>query len=408
MREGLALNSLKKDEGRKMTKNDPLISRGLSLTSSDRARYERQIIIPELGIQGQERISQSRILCIGAGGLGSPVLLYLAAAGVGTLGILDFDVVDESNLQRQVIHGQSDLGTLKTQSARQRILEINPSITVITHDFRIDRSNAIEVISQYDIVIDATDNFATRYLINDACVLLNKPCIWGSVLRFDGQASVFWADRGPCYRCLHTSPPPAESVLNCAQAGVLGMLCATIGSIQATEAIKIITGIGTTLIGHVLIYDALEMRFDKIALAKDPACALCGPSPTQTVLLDDYEVFCATATSDKFSDNRMVEISPQELSVMMGNSAKFQLIDVREPNEWAESKIEGAVLIPQGEFLDGRAIAKIDADLPIVLYCRSGGRSAHCLNLLIEQGINNAVHLEGGILAWHRYSTSLR
>ena len=368
----------------------PLVEAGPGLLAEEARRYSRHVLVPEISMIGQQRVKAAKVVCIGAGGLGSPVLMYLAAAGVGTIGIVDFDVVEESNLQRQVIHGQSDIGTSKTESAKRKIAEINPYIKVVAHDVHLDRSNVLEIIEGYDLVIDGTDNFATRYLINDACVLLRKPYIWGSVLRFDGQASVFWSEFGPCYRCLH--PTPAQNVPNCAEAGVLGVLCATIASIQATEAIKLIIGIGEPLIGALMIFDALTMSFQKINVGKDPSCAVCGENPTQEGLLDDYEEFCSPTGAS--------HISVQELKAKMDRGQDFLLIDVREVSEFEIARIPGSVLIPIGEFIDGSAIDNLPRNKQIILHCHSGIRSARSLAILKSAGFEDVTHVEGGILAW--------
>ena len=278
-------------------KTPPLVTPGPALTVDEVRRYSRHLIIPDVAMAGQQRLMNAKVLCVGAGGLGSPALMYLAAAGVGTIGIVEFDTVDESNLQRQIIHGQSDIGKSKADSAKEKILEINPYVKVITHEVRLDVDNVMEIFSQYDIIVDGTDNFATRYLVNDACVLLKKPYVWGSIYRFDGQASVFWAEYGPCYRCLYPEPPPPGMVPSCAEGGVLGVLCATIGSIQTTEAIKVLTGVGEPLIGELMIYDALEMEFKKVKIRKDPNCPICSVNATQKDLLPDYEAFCGVLSN---------------------------------------------------------------------------------------------------------------
>jgi len=371
-------------------KLSPLVDAGAALNLDEVRRYSRHVLVPEISIIGQRRVKAAKVLCVGAGGLGSPVLMYLAAAGVGTVGIVDFDVVEESNLQRQIIHGQSDIGTSKAKSAKRKIAEINPYIQVIMHDVRLDRSNVLEIFKGYDLIIDGTDNFATRYLINDACVLLHKPYIWGSVLRFDGQASVFWSEHGPCYRCLH--PTPAHDVPNCAEAGVLGVLCALIASIQATEAIKLIIGIGEPLIGELIIYDALAMSFRKIEIKNDPACVLCGTNPTQKGLLDNYEEFCSPAAA--------AAISVDELKTKMDKGDDFLLIDVREANEFEIVRIPGSVLIPLGNFIDGSALKNLPRDKEIILHCHLGRRSATALSILKNAGFRDVTHVEGGVLAW--------
>src|SRR5215475_13946879 len=280
----------------KVSSLPPLVEPAAELTLDEVKRYSRHLIIPEIGMTGQKRLKNARVLVVGAGGLGSPALLYLAAAGVGTLGVIDFDIVDESNLQRQIIHGQSDIGRLKADSARDSIREINPYVQVVVHNEALSNDNVKEIFRQYDLIIDGTDNFATRYLVNDAAVLLGKPYVWGSIYRFDGQASVFWAEHGPCYRCLYPEPPPPGMVPSCAEGGVLGVLCGSIGAIQVTEAIKLLTGVGEPLVGSLMVYDALEMTYRTIKVRKDPNCALCGENPSQTELLEDYEDFCGAVS----------------------------------------------------------------------------------------------------------------
>ncbi len=373
-----------------------MVQVGRELTDAERKRYARHLVIPEIDELGQRRIVSAKVLCVGVGGLGSPVLLYLAAAGVGTLGVVDFDLVDESNLQRQVIHGQANIGDRKVESAKSRIQEINPSVAVETHHLRIDESNVLDLFSRYDIIVDGTDNFSTRYLVNDACVLLGKPCITGSIFRFDGQVSVFWPPHGPCYRCVYPTPPPKELILNCAEGGVLGSLCASIGSIQATETLKLIMGMGSPLVGSLIIYDALESQFDKVNVAKDPMCSLCA-EPSQARLLEDYDYFCGV-------ESHSGEISAVQLAARMKSGELLQIIDVRESYEWEDSHIEGAILIPLAEFYDGRAKAKLSKDRPIVLYCHLGIRSAHALTLIEQAGFTDALHLRGGIDSWDEIS----
>lgn len=377
-------------QDRSVMKLSSIVDANVALSVQEEQRYSRHILVPEISLIGQQRVKAAKVLCVGAGGLGSPALMYLAAAGVGTIGIVDFDVVEESNLQRQIIHGQSDIATSKTKSAERKIAEINPYIHVITHEVRLDRSNVLEIFKEYDVIIDGTDNFATRYLINDACVLLSKPYIWGSVLRFDGQASVFWSEHGPCYRCLH--PTPAHDVPNCAEAGVLGVLCASIGAIQATEAIKLIIGIGEPLIGALINYDALAMSFRKIEIKKDPACVVCGINPSQKGLLDDYEEFC--------SPSRATHISVEELKMKMDRDDDFLLIDVREASEFEIVRIPGSVLIPLGKFIDGSVLKDLPKDKEIILHCHVGGRSATALSILKQAGFKDVTHVEGGVLAW--------
>jgi adenylyltransferase/sulfurtransferase len=362
-------------------------------------RYSRHLIIPDVGMTGQKRLKNAKVLCVGAGGLGSPALLYLAAAGVGTLGIVDFDVVDESNLQRQVIHGQSDIGRSKAESARDSILEINPYVNVIVHQERLDSDNAMQIFADYDLIVDGTDNFATRYLVNDACVLLGKPYVWGSIYRFDGQASVFWAEYGPCYRCLYPEPPPPGMVPSCAEGGVLGVLCASIGSIQVTEAIKLITGIGEPLAGRLMIYDALEMTYRSVKVRKDPECPVCGKNPTVTELID-YEEFCGAVSEEAQEAAAGSTITARQLKDMQDAGENIFLVDVREPNEYEIVSIPGSVLIPKGEFLSGAALERLPQDQRVVLHCKSGARSAECLAIVKNAGFSDAVHVGGGVLSW--------
>ena len=377
----------------------PLVSPAAELTVDEVRRYSRHLIIPDVGMTGQKRLKNARVLCVGAGGLGSPALLYLAAAGVGTLGIVNFDVVDESNLQRQVIHGQSDIGRPKAESARDSIQELNPLVNVILHEERLDSDNAMRIFSGYDLIVDGTDNFATRYLVNDACVLLGKPYVWGSIYRFDGQASVFWAEYGPCYRCLYPEPPPPGMVPSCAEGGVLGVLCASIGSIQVNEAIKLITGIGEPLVGRLMIYDALEMTYRTLQVKKDPECPVCGKEPTITELID-YEEFCGTVSEDAQQAAAGSTITARELKAMQDRGDGIFLVDVREPNEYEIVSIPGATLIPKGEFLSGAALERLPQDKRIVLHCKSGARSAECLAITKNAGFSDAVHVGGGVLAW--------
>jgi adenylyltransferase/sulfurtransferase len=323
--------------------------------------------------------------------------MYLAAAGIGTLGIVDFDVVEESNLQRQVIHGQSDIGRSKAESARDSVKEINPLVEVVVHTERLDSSNAMEIFADYDLIVDGTDNFATRYLVNDACVLLGKPYVWGSIYRFDGQASVFWSEYGPCYRCLYPEPPPPGMVPSCAEGGVLGVLCASIGSIQVNEAIKVITGIGEPIVGRLMIYDALEMTYRSVKVRKDPECPLCGKNPTITELID-YEAFCGTVSEEATEATLGSTITAAELAAMQQRGEDFLLVDVREPAEWDIVRIPGAILIPKGD-LPSR-LADLPQNKPIVAYCKSGVRSAEALALLKNAGFADAKHVQGGVTAW--------
>jgi len=378
----------------------PLVEKGPALTVDEVRRYSRHLIIPDVAMAGQQRLMNARVLCVGAGGLGSPALMYLAAAGVGTLGIVEFDTVDESNLQRQIIHGQSDIGKSKALSAKEKIAEINPNVNVVVHEIRLDIDNVMDIFAQYDLIVDGTDNFATRYLVNDACVLLKKPYVWGSIYRFDGQASVFWAEYGPCYRCLYPEPPPPGMVPSCAEGGVLGVLCASIGSIQTTEAIKLITGIGEPLIGQLMIYDALEMSYRKIKVRKDPKCPLCSEKPSQTALLPDYEAFCGVLSDAAEVAVKDSTISVSELKGKIDKKENFLLIDVREPSEFEIVRIPGSVLIPKQGFLDGSALAGLPQDKPIILHCKSGVRSAECLAILKSAGFADATHVSGGVVAW--------
>jgi sulfur-carrier protein adenylyltransferase/sulfurtransferase len=375
----------------------PLVEPAPELTPEEIRRYSRHLIIPDVAMAGQKRLKNARVLAVGAGGLGSPTLMYLAAAGVGTLGIIDFDVVDESNLQRQVIHGQSDVGRPKAVSAMESVREINPLVNVIVHQERLDNDNVMEIFSGYDLIVDGTDNFATRYMVNDACVLLNKPYIWGSIYRFDGQASVFWSEHGPCYRCLYPEPPPPGMVPSCAEGGVLGVLCASIGSIQVNEAIKVLTGIGEPLVGRLMIYDALEMTYRAVKVRKDPECAICGKNPTITGLVD-YEAFCGVVSDEAVEAAAGSTITAAELKAMQDAGESFYLVDVREPAEWEIISIPGAVLIPKGD-LAGK-LSELPQDKPIIAYCKSGVRSAESLALLKNAGFADAKHVQGGVTAW--------
>jgi adenylyltransferase/sulfurtransferase len=377
----------------------PLVEPAESLSVEEVRRYSRHLIIPDVAMAGQKRLKNSKVLAIGAGGLGSPTLMYLAAAGVGTLGIIDFDVVDESNLQRQIIHGQSDIGRSKAESARNSIVVINPLVTVKLHEERLDSSNVMDIFSQYDLIVDGTDNFATRYLVNDACVLLGKPYVWGSIYRFDGQASVFWAEHGPCYRCLYPEPPPPGMVPSCAEGGVLGVLCGTIGALQTNEAIKLLTGIGEPLLGSLMVYDALEMEFRKIKVRKDPNCAVCGEHPTVTELID-YEAFCGVVSEEAQQAAAGSTITAAELKDLLDSDKPVYLVDVREPAEFEIVSIPGATLIPKDEILRGDALASLPQDKQIVMYCKTGVRSAETLAAVKNAGFADAVHVQGGVTAW--------
>jgi adenylyltransferase/sulfurtransferase len=375
----------------------PLVAPAADLTREEVARYSRHLIIPDVGVIGQKRLKNARVLVIGAGGLGSPALLYLAAAGVGTLGVVDFDVVEESNLQRQIIHGTSDVGRPKAQSAADSIAELNPLVTVEVHEIRLTADNAVDLFAGYDLIVDGTDNFATRYLVNDAAALAGKPYVWGSIYRFQGQVAVFWEDapdgpdgerRGLNYRDLYPEPPPLGLVPSCAEGGVLGVLCASIAAVMGTEAIKLITGIGEPLLGRLLIYDALAMSYRTITVRKDPL------APPITGLVD-YEAFCGTAPAPAEPG-----ISPDQLRVLLDEGDDVVLIDVREPGEWEINRIDGARLIPNSALESGAGLALIPADRTPVLYCKSGVRSAQALTAVRAAGFANARHLEGGILAW--------
>ena len=372
----------------------PLVNPGPPLSDEERSRYSRQFVIPQISEVGQERLRNSRVLCIGAGGLGSPALLYLAAAGIGSIGIVDFDSIDKTNLHRQILYSHADIGKRKVEIAKKKILDLNPTTLVTIYDLRIDRLNALEILADYDIIIDATDNFATRYLINDAAVLLSKPYVWGSVNRFDGQAAIFWSTHGPCYRCVHPTPPPPGSVQNCAEAGVFGILCASVASMQVNEVIKAITGVGEVQIGKMMIYDALDSEFSKIDIKKDSKCVICSENAPQQNLLKDYEGFCGINVSN--------EISAEELRKKFVDHQDFVLIDVREPEEFEQSRIPGSTLIPKGFFLDHRALSALPTDKEIILHCRSGMRSAECLEIIQGAGFTNSRHLGGGILAWEK------
>lgn len=385
----------------------PLVEPAAELTVDEVRRYSRHLIIPDVGMEGQKRLKNAKVLVIGAGGLGAPALMYLAAAGVGTIGVVDFDVVDESNLQRQVIHGQSDVDKPKVASARESVHEVNPFVEFRAHEVSLDSSNALDIFRDYDMIVDGTDNFPTRYLVNDACVLLGKPYVWGSIFRFDGQASVFWAEHGPCYRCLYPEPPPPGMVPSCAEGGVLGVLCASIGSIQVNEAIKVIAGIGDPLVGRLMIYDALEMSYRTVRARKDPECPICGKNPTVTELID-YEAFCGTVSSDVQETAADATITAPELKAMMDRGENFYLVDVREPHEYDIVNIPGAELIPKDQITSGEALSKLPQDKPVVLHCKTGGRSAEALAALKDAGFSDAKHVQGGVTAWaNQVDTSL-
>jgi molybdopterin/thiamine biosynthesis adenylyltransferase/rhodanese-related sulfurtransferase len=367
----------------------------VELSNDEIARYSRHLIMPEVALDGQKKLKAARVLTIGAGGLGSPLALYLAAAGVGTIGIVDFDVVDESNLQRQIIHGTSDLGRPKLESARDRIEDINPNVNVETFGEPLSSENALEIFEDFDVIVDGTDNFPTRYLVNDASVLTGKPNVYGSIFRFEGQASVFYAEEGPCYRCLYPEPPPPGLVPSCAEGGVLGILPGAIGTIQATETVKLILGIGEPLIGRLLLYDALGMSFREMKLRKDPNCPVCGENPTVTELID-YQEFCGIP-QQAAQAGEVPEITVQELEGRLENGNRVSVLDVREPHEYEVANI-GARLIPLNELPE--RLVELDRDEPLAVHCKTGGRSARAVKLLRDAGFQNVYNVKGGIDAW--------
>lgn len=371
----------------------------MDLSNQEITRYSRHLIMPEVGIEGQKKLKNSRVLCIGAGGLGSPLALYLAAAGVGTLGILDFDVVDFSNLQRQVIHSEKTVGTPKVESARDRLLELNSDTNIVTYNEMLNSDNAMEIMKDYDVVVDGTDNFATRYLTNDACVFLGIPNVYGSIFRFEGQVSVFDAKRGPCYRCLYPEPPPPGLVPSCAEGGVLGILPGVVGTIQASEVVKLIIGEGTPLIGRLLFIDVLNMEPRILKLRKDPDCPVCGENATVTELID-YQEFCGIGRGEEAEEEKpeVKEITVEEFSSIKENKADFVLIDVREPHEYEICSIEGSRLIPLGELKD--RTDELDPGDDIVVHCHHGGRSMKAATFLVEQGFSKVKNLKGGIDEW--------
>ncbi|HKU34840.1 MAG TPA: molybdopterin-synthase adenylyltransferase MoeB [Paenarthrobacter sp.] len=375
----------------------PLVEPAAGLTPAEVERYSRHLIIPEIGAVGQRRLKNAKVLVIGAGGLGSPALLYLAAAGVGTLGIIDDDVVDLSNLQRQVIHGVKDVGIPKIESARNAIAELNPLVNVVLHNERLDSSNALELFGQYDLILDGADNFATRYLVNDAAAILGKPYVWGSIFRFDGQVSVFWGEHGPTYRDLYPEAPPAGSVPSCGEGGVFGMLCAAVGSLMVTEAVKLITGVGRSLLGRVALFDALGGSWREIKVSKDPEAE-------PITELTDYEAFCGV--TPVAPTDQAHTVTAKELAQMLAERAAgerdFDLVDVRESGEYSIVNIDGAVLIPQGRILSGEAWVDLPQNRDIVFHCKAGTRSATVLEAARKAGYDRVSHLDGGILAWVR------
>ena len=371
------------------------------LDSAELSRYARHLALPEVGKEGQIRLKSARVLVVGAGGLGSPLALYLAAAGIGTLGLVDFDDVDSTNLQRQILHGTKDVGRPKLDSARDRLADVNPNVNVVTYPVRLDSDNAMEILAGYDVVVDGTDNFPTRYLVNDACILSGKPNVYGSIFRWEGQVSVFGVPGGPCYRCLFREPPPPGLVPNCAEAGVLGVLPGVIGSLQALEVIKIVLGTGNTLSGRLLIFDALELSWREVGLRRNPDCPMCGDEPTQTELID-YEDFCGlrSATEMERGSNGFDEVAARELKERLAGPEPPFLLDVREPYEWDVVSLEGdgAVLVPLAELAD--RLGELPEDRDIVVYCRSGVRSARAAGTLVDAGFRRVSNLVGGILAW--------
>ena len=368
-----------------------------SLSNEEIRRYSRHLILPEFGMEGQRKLKQGSVLLIGTGGLGSPLALYLAAAGVGHIGLVDFDIVDESNLQRQIIHGTSTLGIRKTESAKMRLRDLNPHIDIATYDVQITSDNAFDLIRPYDVIVDGTDNFPTRYLTNDACVMLGKPNVYGSIFRFEGQATVFSPKHGgPCYRCLYPEPPPPGLVPSCAEGGVLGVLPGVIGTIQATEAIKLLTGIGEPLIGRLLLYDALAMRFRELKLRRNPDCPVCGDHPTVTELID-YQQFCGISPEEAHRD-ATIEMTPAEVADWLHSDNPPFLLDVREPNEWEICHIPGAVRISVNELAE--RMNELDSAVEMVVYCRSGVRSARAVELLRQAGFRKVKNMAGGILRW--------
>jgi sulfur-carrier protein adenylyltransferase/sulfurtransferase len=373
----------------------PALDTEPSLSHAEVLRYSRHLLLPEVGVAGQRKLKAARVVTIGAGGLGSPLTLYLAAAGVGTIGIVDFDVVDLTNLQRQIVHGTSTLGRLKLESAESRLTDVNPNVRIEKHETRLTSENALEIIGAYDIVVDGTDNFPTRYLVNDACVLLGKPNVYGSIFRFEGQASLFYAKEGPCYRCIYSEPPPPGLVPSCAEGGVLGVLPGIIGSIQALETIKWIIGAGDSLIGRLLLFDALKLRFRELQLRKDPACPICGDNPTIRELID-YEAFCGIGAEPSYAGP---EITAEELRQEMDEKgSNLVVIDVREPHEWEIAHIEGARLIPLGQLPE--RLAELDGHAEIVTHCHHGARSMKALQVLRGAGLGRVRSLAGGIDAW--------
>jgi sulfur-carrier protein adenylyltransferase/sulfurtransferase len=393
----------------------PLVAPGPGLTAEQKARYARHVLLPQVGLEGQRRLCNARVLVVGAGGLGSPALMYLAAAGVGTIGVVDDDVVDASNLQRQVVHGAADVGRPKTESAAETVAAINPLVTVVRHDTRLTSENALEILADYDVVLDGADNFATRYLVNDACVLLGLPHVWGSIYRFDGQVAVWFAGYGPCYRCVFPDPPPPDAVPSCATGGVLGVLCAAIGSVQVAEAVKLIVGQGDPLVGRLLVHDSLRQSWDSLNVRANPECPICGEAPTITSLVD-YDEFCGmpgasvpapaavAAVPGGAQATTVPEVTATELASMLAarerGEFRFELVDVREPGEREVVSIPGARPIHLDQFRSGTAELELPRGIPVVVHCKTGVRSGEAAGLLAAAGWSDVSNLAGGVLAW--------
>ena len=380
---------------------EPLLKTGRPLSGEEVTRYARHVLIPGVGREGQERLAAAKVLVVGAGGLGSPALLYLAAAGVGTIGVVDADVVELTNLHRQVIHSDADLGRPKTESAESAVHRVNPHVDVIRHDLTLDSSNALDVIRDYDVVVDGTDNFPTRYLVNDACVLLGKPHVWGSILRFDGQVSVWWKGHGPCYRCVFPEPPPPGAVPSCAEGGVLGVLCAAIGSVQSTEAIKLLLGIGDPLTGRLLVHDALRQTWDTLTVRADPSCPVCGENPSVTELID-YVEFCGVPGAPTADEGAVPEVSVRQLADELAATDPPLLVDVRGPEERAIASIPGAVPIHLDSFRSGAAWDDLPRDRRVLIHCKVGGRSAEATRLAMRAGYTDVANVAGGVIAYLR------
>ena len=380
---------------------EPLVKTGRPLSGEEVTRYARHVLIPGVGREGQERLAAARVLVVGAGGLGSPALLYLAAAGVGTIGVVDSDVVELTNLHRQVIHSDADLGRLKTESAQAAVARVNPHVEVVRHDVTLDSGNALDIIRDYDLVVDGTDNFPTRYLVNDACVLLDKPHVWGSILRFDGQVSIWWKGHGPCYRCVFPEPPPPGAVPSCAEGGVFGILCAAIGSVQSTEAIKLLLGLGEPLTGRLLVHDALRQSWDTLTVRADPECPVCGQNPSITELID-YVEFCGVPGAPAVGEGSIPEVSVREMAAELAGSRPPLLVDVRGPEERAIASIPGAVPIHLDRFRSGAAWDELPRDRRVLIHCKVGGRSAEATRLAMRAGYVDVANVAGGVIAYLR------